>query len=106
MQKQASYFAEKDEHDHSFTALAQNRQTSFFKEFWLLFKRNLVFLWRYPKSTKAFVLMTLCQCFLMCGVFEGVGHKRLDMTYEKELKKKRWLPPSQKVIDQVKESLR
>ena len=106
IRKQTDYFAQKDEHDHSFTTMAQNRQTSFFKEFWLLFKRNLVFLWRYPKSTKAFVLMTFCQCFLMCSVFEGVGGRRLNLDYEKWLKKKRWIPPRQEVIDQILEDIK
>lgn len=77
--QQKDYFDEHDSSDFTFSTMAVQRQSSFFKQFGLLFHRNLVYTYRNPKSTKAFLIMTIIQCFLMCSIFEGVGNKRLNM---------------------------
>lgn len=78
LRSQLDYFKERDSMDFTFTSLAYNRSTSCCHQFWLLFKRNMVFAWRNPKSIRAFFVMTIVQAFLMCAIFEDVAASDYD----------------------------
>lgn len=42
----------------------------------------------------------------MCGVFEGVGNRRLNFDFEKEINKKRLIPPGKKVVEKILQDIK
>jgi hypothetical protein len=60
------------------------------RQFILIFERNMKFAIRNPNSSRAFLIMTLIQAFLMCSIFRKVGNQNFDFSdsWDYELLKK------------------
>ena len=57
--------------------IGQQRKTPFCKQFWLLFKRGLLYSYRNPKSLAAIVGMGIFNAIIFSAIFHDVGDKRI-----------------------------
>ena len=57
--------------------MGQQRKTPFCKQFWLLFKRGLLYSYRNPKSLAAIVGMGIFNAIIFSAIFHDVGDKRI-----------------------------
>ena len=60
-----------------FTVIGQQRKTPFCKQFWLLFKRGLLYSSRNPTSFAAIVGMGIFNAIILSAIFHDVGDKRI-----------------------------
>lgn len=62
-----------------FSVIARQREVSFCKQWWLLYKRFMIYTWRNPISILFLVFLAFFQAFLQASIFWKLGEDTISL---------------------------
>ena len=70
-----------------FSIIAQEREVSFWLQWWLLYKRFMIYTWRKPLSIVFLIVIAVFQAFLQASIFWKLGQEKytLDKQHDAEI---------------------
>lgn len=68
-----------------FSWIAAQRKVSFCRQWWLLYKRFMVYTWRNPISIVFLFVLAAMQAFLQASIYGGIGQEQFSIDKSKNI---------------------